>query len=307
MLSSKPNIFVIIRGARERTEELCVSIVERIVGRENFILLNEDSFNKAHLRCLEIGSSLSRYEYFIFLDADVILDSDFFWKNVLGALNRNKDKLFYMLNFMVFDRQSRSPFYAGVHLYQSKTLKFALKYKNEVFNNQKPETYICKLMARDGYKTYLSNSLLGYHGFEQYYIDMYRTAFVRAVKYSTHWDFYLSTFHKYSKPYNDYFFSLLGCLDGITFKANNNDMASLKREYYVPLFNEYLQQYEISEKTKIDLDNFTPLNYQNLTSNINPLFEINKYWLAPSQVGFNQNKSFLERLIKKLRNFKLNE
>ena len=88
-------LFIVIRGAKERTEAKCVSIAKDLVGEDNVVLLNEPSFAEAHIKSMEIGASLVGFDYVIFLDADILLIKNNFFETIEKGINRLKDKNFY--------------------------------------------------------------------------------------------------------------------------------------------------------------------------------------------------------------------
>ena len=290
-------LYIVSRGAKESTEQWCLQIAQELVGNHNVVLLNEPSFAKAHIKSMEIGANLLGFDYVIFLDADILLFKENFYESIKNGIENLKDKKFYMLNYQVFDRQCISPVY-GVHLYNINTLKKAIDLKSIALNSQKPETAVCKEMAKRGYKTYTTQELIGFHGYEQYYLDLYRTAFVRGVKYKGHWDFYLSTFYKNKKKDLDFFWSYQGLIDGILYFTEGNKNASLSKSNYIGRFNKHLLEYNLKEKEElIDIYNSTII--QRDLNNINPLYEENKGWLTPLKVGFNETNEF-KKIIRKI-------
>jgi hypothetical protein len=295
-------LFIIIRGAQERTQEHCVAISEKLVGAENVLLLNEPSFSQAHIKSMEIGAKLEGFDYVIFLDADVLLIEKNFVENIKKGMQEIKDKQFYMLNYLLFDRQCKAPVY-GMHLYNIETLKKALNYKEVAINAQRPETAVCVQMAKKGYKTYITPTIVGYHGYEQFYADMYRTAFVRGIKYKGHWDFYLPTFYNNKDKHQDYFWSYQGLVDGIVAYSEGDGIASLSKNAYKLTFEQHLKQYNLSEKEDLLKTYQLPILNDELEK-INPLYEKNKGWLSPTKVGFNETskaKKIVRRIYKSLK------
>lgn len=290
-------LFVVIRGAKERTEALCVQIAKELVGNENVVLLNEPSFAEAHIKSMEIGANLIGFDYVIFLDADILLIQENFIETIKKGLAQVKDQKFYMLNYQIFDRQCMSPVY-GMHLYNIETLKKALPYKEIAVGAQRPETAVCIQMAKKGYKTYITPQIIGFHGYEQYYLDMYRTAYVRGVKYKGHWDFYLPTFYKNKEKHPDYLWCYLGLIDGILSYSEGNKKASLAKKEYINTFNKRLKELDAEEKDDNIIQSQLP-NLANELNNINPLYETNKGWLTPEKVGINETNE-TKKLIKKI-------
>lgn len=291
-------LFIIIRGAYERTQEKCVSIAKELVGEENVLLINEVSFAEAHIKSMEIGSALKEYDYVIFLDADVLIIKDGFYAKLEKEISQLTDKNFFKFNLRVFDRQCIAPVYAGIHIYNINILKKALKFKQFALGAQRPETAIAAIMAKKGYKSYISSEIIGFHGYDQYALDMYRTAFVRGVKYKGHWDFYLSTFYKNKDKHHDYFWSYQGLIDGIMAYSEGDTLASLSKSAYKLTFEQHLKQYNLSEKEDLLKTYQLPILNDELEK-INPLYEKNKGWLSPTKVGFNET-SKVKKLVRRI-------
>lgn len=290
-------LFIIVRGAKERTETLCVQIAKILVGNDNVVLLNEPSFAEAHIKSMEIAASLKGYDYVIFLDADILLIQENFLATIKKGLATVKDKKFYMLNYQIFDRQCSTPVY-GMHLYNIESLKKALPYKHIALGAQRPETAVCVQMAKKGYKTYITPHIIGFHGYEQYYLDMYRTAYVRGVKYKGHWDFYLPTFYKNKDVHPDYFWCYLGLIDGIISYSQGNSNASLAKKDYIRNFEMHLQKLDLQEKSDAVQITDVP-NLAEELKKMNPLYEQNKGWLTPVKVGINDTNE-TKKIIKKI-------
>ena len=295
-------LFIVVRGAKERTETLCVQIAKELVGEDNVVLLNEPSFAEAHIKSMEIGASLKGYDYVIFLDADILLIKDNFHEKIKRGIEELNDPNFFKFNFRVFDRQCICPVYAGVHIYNIPILKRALSFKQVAVGAQRPETAVAISMVKKGYKCYITQEILAFHGYEQSYLDMYRTAFVRGVKYQSHWDFYLTTFYENREKDLDFFWSFTGLMDGIKYFAEGNKKASLSKRDYIDKFRNHLKERGLVEKKPLTSETILPNLFEELTKE-NPLFNKNKGWLSPEKVGIvgdGRMKKVLKRIKAKL-------
>lgn len=297
------NLSIIIRSANERTSQYCKMYSQLMTTEDRVHLIQEKPFAKAQIKSMEIAAD-SNDDYVLFLDADVIFDIKNAANTVSLAIDKYGASKFYMCNLKILDRQFKSFTYAGVHLYPKKTIQKALKYKDVALNAQKPETAICKEMAKAGYPSIASEFFFGFHGFEQYYHDLYRTAFVRAVKMPTQHTFFASTYWtNFKEP--DYKVSLLGYLDGVKYFTESNEKASLNKDHYMEKATKALSFLNLNEKSDIDLERIRSIHDLfdpgAAISDINPLFEQNKNWLTPSEIGYNWNHSVYSRIARRIK------
>lgn len=175
------DLCVIVRSVRERTEEACVQIVcSQLETGSPFYVVRDRPFAETHVESMRLAVEAGT-RWALFLDADVLLKRDAI-ADMLCEVETVADP-FYMLNFRILDRGFGGPAY-GVHLYAIEHLRTALQFEGLAYEAQRPESRLCVEMARQArIPTLSSTRLVGLHGYEQFYADIYRTTFVRAIKW----------------------------------------------------------------------------------------------------------------------------
>lgn len=187
---------VIIRSIGERTEKLCYESVKQYIPDENINLLrNYYPSYKAFLKMFKIAKK-EKYDWFLGLDADVILKENWFDLFKSKIENNQCDNIF-RVHFYVKDGITGNNLVRGNNFYNGKYLKLSKKYlkeniiigrfwfyyKNKGFNTgyfTKPESAIRthfreKLNIPD--KTF--EETVGYHSYEQYYSEIFRQYITR--------------------------------------------------------------------------------------------------------------------------------
>lgn len=288
-------ITVIIRSAGEKTEKSCFDIVlSELVSDEQIYILRELSFVDAQIKSINIGAS-TESEFVLFLDADVRLR-----RNAISIMLENAVKTdVLMYNFAILDRQLFAPTY-GCHLYTQKFLNFAQEYAESSKGMQRPETYICNAVAKK-YKKYIFQipKIVGLHGYDQYLIDVYRTIFVRAVKFPKRRDYiferiYSNYLSNVTSPNN--VILLMGFLDGLRY-SKKNDYAPLSKAFYIDNFERHMERNNFIESSDEEYMHDVDAEISNYQSD--ELYEENKVWLTPSGYASLKNSN-LKTLIKRV-------
>lgn len=245
------DVCVVVRSVRERTEEFCIQIAKsQLTCSNNLFVIRDKPFAEAHIESVRLAVN-SNCKWAIFLDADVLLRSNAIASMVLEAENSFTD--FYMLNFRILDRGFGGPAY-GVHLYNVRFLKSATKLLNTIRNDQRPESRLCREVAKKfKIPTLRSPNLMGLHGFFQFYGDLYRTMFVRSVKFS-------SIRNQLIQYYREIYFhpelandpaedkvNFWGLIDGLAFSTSQN-YAPLETNFYTEMSLQVLNFLGIQEK-----------------------------------------------------------
>jgi hypothetical protein len=178
---------VIIRSTGERTHKLCCESVRQFVHDRNIHVINNTCpFSKAVEEMFEIAISTD-WDWYIGLDADVILMRDWMprvWRVFLEeetkrAFTENKTKVndLFKIDFMLQDRFiGLTP---GVHFYNNRFSKKALEVLKLTKDSNKPEGNI---RHKIGVPFIQPNMTIGYHGYEQYYSDIFNRFVVRASR-----------------------------------------------------------------------------------------------------------------------------
>lgn len=225
---------VVIRSVEERTEQACLDIVRAQVGADTPVhIVRNKPFAEAHVESMRLAVH-SATKWALFLDADVLLR-----RNAIPDMLDEANAIpgpFYMLNFQVLDRGFDGPAYGGVHLYSVAHLRSALQLTETIYDVQRPESHLCIEMAhRARVPSLRSARLVGLHGYEQFYTDLYRTTFVRAVKFARHTNYllrlYRSRYESDSGGDFEYRVMLWGLLDGMIYRGSNSQAPLDKAQY----------------------------------------------------------------------------
>ena len=226
---------IVIRSVGERT----VPVVKKIYP-EAYVLENIFPFREALRQGFETALK-SKDEFVTFIDGDVIPDTDMV-EVLEGILKENKEA--YAVAPKMKDYLTGKKRVVGVHSYRIEYLPDVLKIlKNITKNNKRPESSIRFNYSRKRLKT---DFVLGEHGKEQYFYDIYRTVLFWSKKsadnkkdYFKYWD---------SKENLDFKVAKQAWLDGKKIKLSICD-ASIKFD-----IQEVFDKLEIQEKEKIDLN-----------------------------------------------------
>jgi hypothetical protein len=205
-------------------------------------------FAEAHFESIRLGLA-SGAKWALFLDADVLLG-----ENALAAIVSEAESgpdPFFMLNFRVLDRMFAGPAYAGVHLYRVDKLHLALPHFERVRESSRPESTLCFLVARNGPPTINSVYLAGLHGYEQYLADLYRTSYVRAVKFENNLDYFIRRYRfagsQSGRPENaEEAVILAGLLDGLV-AGWTDGSAPLDARFYRAKFEQAMSGLGLNE------------------------------------------------------------
>jgi hypothetical protein len=228
------DLSIVVRSVGERTESACLRAVESQVDNARAVrVVRHKPFAQAHMESLRLAIE-SNAKWSLFLDADILLRA-----GAIANMIREAEQVsaaFYMLEFRVLDKGFGGPAYAGVHLYTTRFLAAAYAYKELASDAQRPETRLCQEMARRaGIPSLLSVQLLGLHGYEQYYRDLYRTTFVRAVKFARHREYLIRRYRERyggnAEQNGDYKVMLWGAIDGMLYGSSQGKASLDAREY----------------------------------------------------------------------------
>jgi len=279
------DLCVVVRTVRERTEEACLEIVRSQLGPESPLYVVRDKpFAEAHIESMRLAAEAgSRWS--LFLDADVLLKEE----AIAGMLHEAESVSipFYMLNFRVLDRGFGGPTYAGVHLYATECLSTALQFADLAREAQRPESRLCVEMARQArLPTLSSTQVVGLHGYEQFYADVYRTTFVRAVKFGAGFDYLLRRYRSRYEPGSgddqDDKLMFWGLVDGIV-HGFDHEKAPLDKPFYQERASHVLAMLGLEEKSPLALD-------QGEVARVfrehvpDPHYCANQLWICPSEV-----------------------
>jgi hypothetical protein len=254
MDTSIKNVFIAVRSIGERTEEACLQIVRSQIDSENQIyLVKNKPFPEAHIECIQAAVQ-SNAKWALFLDADVLLRKDAVW-TMLSEAEKITDP-FYMLNFRILDRGLNGEAY-GAHLYSTEHFKEALQFKDIALQAQRPETQLQRELTKIGIPSLSAIIVVGLHGYEQFYSDLYRTTFVRAVKFREHQNYFLRLYQdRYfdeNQEDKDFHFMFWGLLDGVIY-GFDHEKVTLDHSLFLGKANRIFSLLQVQEKQPYFLD-----------------------------------------------------
>lgn len=303
------NCSVVIRSVGERTEQICFDITRRQITDPKFIhIIRNSPFIEAISRGMDLTLD-SGNQYALFLDADVLLLDDAL--QMMLSQIKQINYPFFMCNFAILDYQFGCSTYAGVHFYNSEYFKLAKNYLDESKNEQRPESNIYYQIALKNNIPSVGNAtIVGLHGYEQWYADSYRTMFVRGTKFQHRFDYIFRRLYNIyqTKPYNLENNVLLHALLDGRYYSFRHDVAPIDKHYYDPNFERVQTILGFNEKDPIAMDY------------INPAEEIDRYRpnpetreatsdylpvgiLEPKPPSYQKQSTLLEKIFKNAKKF----
>jgi len=160
---------IFIRSIGERTENLTYESCLQGVDEKNIHIIKDFCPAwKAYEKMFNVANTIG-YDIFLGIDADIVLKEN--WLSIV-------DKKFKSINnedFFVITFHMNDPFIGNVdrgnHFYNGKYSGDALHIlKTVTWKTLKPESFIRYYIDA---KTFVFDDIIGYHGFEQYYRDIF--------------------------------------------------------------------------------------------------------------------------------------
>lgn len=187
---------IIVRGSGERTQAECIrraneqGHVELIVGVSPFWRALKETY--------ELGMTFDQ-PWVPVVDADVLLDPGVIEaavKELSGSRN------VFCLDGLTHDKVLNTVRRAGIHIYNRDLLETALQYATDSI---KPETRARQAMEKyHDQRTHVGRIMFGRHDHEQYYRDLYRTAYLQTVKLRTKLPKHVKQWRQLAKTDDDY-------------------------------------------------------------------------------------------------------
>jgi hypothetical protein len=283
------NITVVIRSANERTEALCLHLVEKQVPSHCITVIRERPFRSALKRSFQIGIEANR-EWTLCIDADILIRDSAIADLIAFGEEANEGNL--GCSGFLFDKFRGGPHTAGLHLYRSKHLSKALSFIAEVSVDARPETYVKKAMDKIGHSWAITRQVLGLHDFEQYYRDIFRKMAVRAYKSANELSPILDRVENFAPIDSDFLVALWGLRIG---KASNK-IPDLDVEEWRTEVSVLLTAHGVQEKAPLSLMGSERLLVSTLMSR------------EAASKGVSDNKSFTlssERKVRQLKAMKI--
>jgi hypothetical protein len=170
----------IIRSVGERTEQLCFESVNSVLPKSNISVVKDVyPFSEAVKRMIVFAKERV-YDWYIGVDADTVLVPN--WLEMIeSTLDNIRDiGFYYKLDFQLQDKFVRNKYIYGLHLYNGRYNDKMLKILEETKDTSKCEGNIRhKISAKF---VNLNSGPIGYHGYEQYYREIYNRFAVRSFR-----------------------------------------------------------------------------------------------------------------------------
>ncbi len=175
------NFFPVIRSSGERTTDLARLLLEKVFAPETIVTINEAPFENALRKGFALAMDCGK-EWVFFLDADV-LPSPERLRKVLDFCMSADEGVFFVLP-TILDKFFGMP-RDGTHFYRVKHIEKLYEGIPADSTTPKPESTAIQYV-RDKYSLALArcNEVYAVHDYEQYYRDIFRTAFVHGGKHS---------------------------------------------------------------------------------------------------------------------------
>jgi len=172
---------VFIRSISERTEKLCIEACKQSMDFSRIHLIrNCYPAYKAYGKMFRMADKLG-YDWYLGLDADVVLKKD--WcKIAMDKIEEIKDRDYFNFSFAIQDK-FLGIIDRGNHFYNGEYAKKALWIlENKTKHTLKSESYISRYVSKnmpEKKTVHFQNIVIGYHGYEQYYKDIFYRFWLR--------------------------------------------------------------------------------------------------------------------------------
>lgn len=287
------NVTVIIRSVRERTEEVCKKLIlEQGIEEEDLFIVREVPFSKSMRVSFETGIEQGK-KWTLCIDADVLLKRDSI-ETLLRFAESQKENVCEVQAF-VLDKFFSGPRQAGNHLYRTSLLPEVIQRIPEEGTDIRPETYTIARMNEDGYPWELLTNVIGIHDDEQYNMDVYRKAFVQAVKHLDRAELLVNHWKKNVHKDQDFLIALRAFSDSI----KNTEEIYINSEQN--LYKKKFEEAGFKEKEPLNVDEFSLNTIDKIISE----WEIDEkyYSYYPDSQGLDsKGKSRLRRFKSSLKN-----
>lgn len=175
-------IIIILRSVGERTEKQCKRLLEDIFLEENIVVINNVTPFSAMLeKAYNIGIKKKK-KYTLMVDADILLDRDrtYEFLNQVEIIQKDHGP-FFVTEPIVYDRFRLNYISAGVHLYYTELLMYAIPYANNM--SLRPETTVIRAMAKKGFHSIIIPVVIGLHDYFQYYKSIVKKGMLFSKKH----------------------------------------------------------------------------------------------------------------------------
>ncbi|MDZ7841066.1 MAG: hypothetical protein U5R46_09665 [Gammaproteobacteria bacterium] len=204
---------LVVRAAGERTEEACIRIAQAQHDSDEFFVVREDSHAGAVEETL-VAAARQDVDWVVALDADMLL-YDRALLTMQGTLS-TFDLSVGVVHFGVADKLYRMRRW-GVTVYRKRVVEQGLPVLRKLRKdrNLKIERAMIKCLEKDGTGVEFLKIDVALHDFYQYYRDLYRKAYLNAVRNPGLNERALRCWKKAAPGDPDYKVILQGAIDGL--------------------------------------------------------------------------------------------
>ena len=181
--NKRTDIAVCIRSSGERTEELCLQLIEKQIPKENISIVKDvRPFQEAS--ALSIKKCIDKnLKYTALIDADLLILNNSLLE-LASIFDNLKDDYFY-IDTMRLDKFFFAGRQGGIHFYRTELLKKHEEINQQLQNTDRPEARFHQLMVDNGFKIFSHKEVTSLHEFGQSYQHIFKKQAFRLVKYKT--------------------------------------------------------------------------------------------------------------------------
>ena len=211
-------VTIIIRSVGERTESLCKKLIlDQGIPEEHLFIIRETPFSKAMRVGYQKGIDQGlKWTYCI--DADVLL-AEYAIRDMVNIANEQPEEVF-TLSGKCIDRFIPEPRAVGNHLFRTSILPLLIDsiapFEDESI---RPESHAKRKLFDAGFSELKVSNIIGLHDYEQFYIDIFRKAFVHANKHTELIGEMAAHWKKHQHEHEDYRAALNGLAAGLTYQG----------------------------------------------------------------------------------------
>lgn len=287
------DITIIIRSVRERTEELCKKLIlNQGIPEEELTIVREVPFSASMRKSFEIGIE-SKKKWTLCVDADVLSRPGSIAQMI--ELAEGQKQNISEIQGYILDKFFGGVRRGGFHMYRSSLLLKVLECIPTEGVDIRPETRTLKEMAKRGYPRAVVPYIVGTHDDEQYNFDIYRKAFVQAVKHLDRADLLISHWKKNAETDQDFKVALTAFSDSIRYTGET--FINSDQELYTKKFEES----GFKEKEELDPNR---ISLQDIEERVSTWDTDDKYYdHYPNSQGLdNEGKVALRKVKQSIRN-----
>lgn len=281
------DVTIIIRSVGERTENLCKKLlIDQGFSNDEVFVVREVPFSASMKKSFEIGMNQGK-RWTLCVDADILPRPGSISKMI--ELAESESKNVCEVQGYMMDKFFGGPRIGGYHLYRTSLLSKVVSLIPEEGVNIRPESYTLKQMAKRGYPRSIVPYIIGIHDDEQFYYDIYRKAFVHAVKHLNHAELLVNHWKRNMEKDHDFKVALRAFSDSI---QNTGEIyINSEQNLYKDLFE--LAGFE--EKSKLDPSSISLHDIEYRIDNWHIDEEYYDYY--PNSQGLDSNKDVYTRKI----------